>query len=100
QKHRISMNTLFSTFMLIYIHKMYDQSDIIIGSPVLNRSGVLEKKIVGMFTSTMPLRLNVDEDESVLSFIKRVNHEIKQCLFHQRYPYNLLVKDLQLTSKG
>ncbi|MEC2746287.1 AMP-binding protein, partial [Bacillus cereus] len=25
---------------------------------------------------------------------------MKQCLFHQRYPYNLLVKDLQLTSKG
>jgi len=96
----ISLNTLFTSAILIYLSITEQRDDITLGIPVLNRSGGVEKKIIGMFTSTMPLRVTVDGDDEINNFVRTIKSEMKKCLFHQRYPYNLLVQDLQLKKKG
>lgn len=100
QTHRISLNTFFIATMLIYLHKATHQNRIMIGTPVLNRTGVKEKNTFGMFTSTMPFLADIEDDASFSTFIHNINHELIQCYFHQKYPYNLLVQDLQLHKRG
>ncbi|WP_225445409.1 non-ribosomal peptide synthetase [Paenibacillus arenosi] len=100
KEQSISLNTLFIAAMLLYLHKSKQQDLIIIGTPVLNRTGVKEKNMFGMFTSTMPLVATIEEELSLSSFIHYVNHELIQCYFHQKYPYNLLVQDLELHKRG
>lgn len=99
-KHRISLNTFFVAAMLLYLHKATQQDYITLGTPVLNRSGAKEKSTFGMFTSTMPLLAEIRHDMSCSAFIHYVNRELMQCYFHQRYPYNLLVQDLELQKRG
>lgn len=97
---RVSLNTFFASAFLIYLSVVTQRDDNIIGIPVLNRSGATEKGIIGMFTSTMPLRLYIDTNNDLHDIIRLVNSEIKKCLFNQKYPYDLLVQDLEIKKKG
>lgn len=98
--HRCSINSFFLSLVLLHQHKITRQKDLIIGTPVLNRSGVKKKRIVGMFTSTIPFRTTVAGEESAADFIQRVNKELMESYFHQKYPYDLLVQELELRQNG
>ncbi|SMF77018.1 non-ribosomal peptide synthase domain TIGR01720/amino acid adenylation domain-containing protein [Paenibacillus uliginis N3/975] len=100
QRNRFSINAFFNSLMMLYIHKMTQQTDIIIGSPVLNRSGQAERKMIGMFTSTMPFRLKLDTKETLLNVIQKANKELLSCFFNQKYPFDLFVQDIELQKKG
>ena len=94
RQRKWSLNAIFVSAMLIYWHKLQQQDDLIIGLPVFNRRSAREKQIVGMFTSTMPLRMRIVPEETLAEFLKSVNEGVMKALFHQKYPYNLLVQDL------
>ncbi|MDI6530868.1 amino acid adenylation domain-containing protein [Bacillus mycoides] len=96
----VSVYAFFVALYYIYLNKVNGQDDLIIGMPVLNRAGKNEKNIVGMLTSTMPFRHTVDSEMTVLDFIKGINRELVRCYYHQKYPYDVLVKDLELKKKG
>ncbi|MDQ0858860.1 amino acid adenylation domain-containing protein [Bacillus sp. V2I10] len=98
--HNVSVYAFFVGLYYIYLQKLTKQEDLIVGMPVLNRSGKIEKNIVGMLTSTMPFRHYVDVEMTVREFIKDINRELIRCYYHQKYPYDLLVQDLELKKKG
>lgn len=98
--NKCSLNTFFTVLFLIYLYKSTQHDDLVIGTPVLNRSGEKEKNIFGMFTSTMPFRFWVDQKITALQMVKQINEELRKFYFHQKYPYDLLVQDLELKKKG
>ncbi|MGM7721816.1 amino acid adenylation domain-containing protein [Metabacillus sp. Hm71] len=98
--HNVSVYAFFVGMYYAYLQKVKKQDDLIVGMPVLNRSGKKEKEIFGMFTSTMPFRHKVDLDLTVEDFMKGIHHDLMRCYFHQRYPFDLLMQDLQLKKKG
>lgn len=98
--NKCSLNTFFVTLYLIYLYKTTLQDDIVIGTPVLNRSGKKEKSMFGMFTSTMPFRFVIDDNINVTDTIAKVNGQLMECYFNQKYPYDFLVQDLELKKKG
>ena len=93
-RYGCSLNTFFVALFLIDVHKTTQQEDIVIGNPVMNRSGK-HKKIFGMFTSTMPFRMRCDGGMSTLDFMTAVNKELMKDFQHQKYPFDLLVQDLK-----
>lgn len=97
--NKCSLNTFFVTLYLLYLNKTTQQEDIIVGTPVLNRSGKKEKSMFGMFTSTMPFRFAIN-DRNILETMINVNQELMECYYNQKYPYELLVMDLELKKKG
>ena len=99
-ENKCSINTFFVTLLLIYLYKVTQRNDIVIGTPVLNRSTKREKSIFGMFTSTMPFRFQINDRSSVLEMMKKVNGELLNYYFHQKYPYDLLVQDIELKKRG
>jgi len=96
----VSLNTFFLLVYFTYAYKRSGQNDLVAGTPVLNRSGKREKAMFGMFTSTMPFRFLVNPDASVTESLVRLQRELVDNYYHQRYPYDLLVRDLDLKKKG
>ncbi len=92
--NRVSLNAFFVANVLVYLYRISQKRDIVIGTPVLNRSGRTEKNIFGMFTSSMPFRFYIENGKGFQELIKGVNDELKSFYFNQRYPYDLLVKDI------
>jgi amino acid adenylation domain-containing protein/non-ribosomal peptide synthase protein (TIGR01720 family) len=99
-ENNCSVNTFFVSLMLIYLNISTQQKDIVIGTPVLNRSGKSEKGMFGMFTSTMPFRIELNTEWSVKELLHKTNNELKSCYFNQKYPYDILAQDLELKKKG
>ncbi|WP_162551297.1 non-ribosomal peptide synthetase, partial [Paenibacillus tepidiphilus] len=99
-ENRVSLNAWFVALMLAYLNRTTGQSDLVIGTPVSNRSGAKEKSVIGMFASTMPLRVQVNAVQSFDSFSREVQQQLMSCYFHQKYPYDNLVQELELRKKG
>ena len=89
-----SLNTFFIAAALIYINKTTHNNDIVVGTSVFNRSGKAQKNMIGMFTSTVPFRLVLDDEVNIKELMKLVNRNYKLCLVNQKYSYDLLINDL------
>ena len=100
ENKKCSLNTFFIAILLIYINKTTYKKDLVIGTPVFNRVGKKQKGIVGMFASTVPFRFTLDTELHIENLIKLINGELKLCFLNQKYPYELLIKDLELSKEG
>ncbi|MGM1050339.1 MAG: amino acid adenylation domain-containing protein [Bacillota bacterium] len=94
-----SLNTLFIAVLLIYVYKTTGKKDITIGTAVFNRTTRAQRNMAGMFTSTMPLRFALDT-ETAGAFIEKLSKALKPCFLNQKYPYDLLIKELELGKSG
>ncbi|QUL52224.1 amino acid adenylation domain-containing protein [Paenibacillus tritici] len=94
-RYGCSGNSFFTAVYLLYASIMLRQTDLLLGIPVLNRSGRREKSAFGMFTSTMPFRFLLNYEETVGQMIARVHRNIMDGLFHQKYPFDLLTGDVK-----
>lgn len=83
-----------------YISSITNSNDFVIGTPVLNRRTVAEKSTIGMFVSTMPLRVNVNSDISFNDFCRQLSANTFSAFRHQHYPYEKIVGDLRKEHKN
>ena len=87
---------LFETVLIIYLSRInLENNSITIGIPVLNRSNVKEKKIAGMFVSTMPLTVEVREEMTVTELAQQISKAHTDIFRHQKYPYADILKSLR-----
>ena len=89
---RISLNVLCIACMALYISKSLNKQDVTIGIPIYNRGGKT-KKSIGMFTSTVPLKLSIKNNIKFIEYLYYVDKQVRECIYHSMYPYNLLIKD-------
>ncbi|MDD2534698.1 MAG: condensation domain-containing protein, partial [Eubacteriales bacterium] len=94
-ENRTSVFALFFAALSIYINRIKDQEDLTIGTPVLNRTNVREKKTIGMFISTVPLRIKVDNQKTFAEFTKSLDQVWFSVLKHQKYPFDCLLRDVR-----
>jgi amino acid adenylation domain-containing protein len=97
---RETNNSPFAVFMAaisMYLNRITAKKDVVIGTPVLNRSNQREKEIAGMFVGVVPLRLFVEPEMTFNSFIESITDEWKKVLKNQKYPYDLILKDFRET---
>lgn len=97
-KHHVTLNTFFICLYYIYLNKTTQENDFIISNPVIGRSGKKERNIFGMFVSNMPFRYKIDDSLSMDEMMQKIQQLLFRCLLNQKYPYNHLVKDLNLKS--
>jgi amino acid adenylation domain-containing protein len=94
RQNRTSIFALFYAAMAIYINRIRNQDDITLGTPVLNRTNQREKNTIGMFISTVPLRIMVDHQQSFAQFSRLLDQTWFAVLKHQKYPYDCLFRDV------
>lgn len=94
--NNLSVFTLFMAALSIYINRVTGNEDIILGTTILNRTGLKEKETSGMFVSVAaPVRISVDDTMDFKTFSKCMLRENTDVLRHQKYPYNYLIRDLK-----
>ncbi|HEU4962331.1 MAG TPA: amino acid adenylation domain-containing protein [Bacilli bacterium] len=89
--------TLFMTLITAYqvlLFKYTGDTDFVIGTPVAGRSHPGLDRILGMFINTLPLRLQVDPEQTFASLLEDVRTTVLQAFEHQDYPLDLVVEAL------
>lgn len=91
QENKISPFIFFLTIFSVYFYKTQSKTDFTIGTPLLNRKNRLEKNTVGMYVSTIPLKIHVDPNKSFLSLAKSISSTIFKVMRHERFPYEKIL---------
>ena len=73
--------------LAIYLRRISGLEQLGIGVPIFNRINFKEKKITGMFVSTLPFLNHLDENWCLEEFTEHLNDEWFDLLRHQKYPF-------------
>lgn len=89
---KITPYSFFIAVYATYLKKTLGKSNFTIGTPLLNRKDYKERQTVGMFVSTIPLKIKINEEDTVEELVARISIDIKNALKHQRYPYSKMLE--------
>ena len=91
-QHNLSMNDFATALVAVIMHKHYIRNDIIVSMPIINRTGKAQKRSFGMFTNTIPVRIRISAEQTMLDVLKGCRASVKHGLHHRRYPYNEILQ--------
>ena len=97
KEHRISVFILLLATVSMYINRVLGKNDLVVSAPVSNRTFAGSSQRFGMYVSTVPIRVSVDEEKPFLEFAEDIANEWFSVLKHQRYPYDVLIQKLHET---
>lgn len=95
KEFHVSVFNFFMAVYSVYIGRVSNLTDFVIGTPILNRSNFNQKNTTGMFINTAPLRINIDNDISFSSFVSNIAKDSLSMLRHQKYHYQTILEDLR-----
>ena len=95
KENHLSFFNFFISIFAIYINRVSNVDDFVIGSPILNRTTINDKQSTGMFVNTIPIRFNFIENTSFDKFVKTISKDIIGILRHQKYSYNSILEDIR-----
>ncbi|RUT44539.1 amino acid adenylation domain-containing protein [Paenibacillus anaericanus] len=90
----VYMMTLTAYAILLY--RYTGQTDIIIGSPVANRSREEIERNVGFFVNTLPIRVHLSETSTFREMVKQIKHIALEAQEHQDFPLDKLIELLPM----
>lgn len=91
--------TLFMTLLTAYKVLLYcytQQSDILVGTPIANRTQTETEKLIGFFTNTLVLRTDLAGNPTISELLNRVRQVAIGAYLHQDLPFEKLVEELQI----
>lgn len=86
--------------MSAYVHKMTRSQNVVLGVPLMGRLGSVAIQTPAMRVNILPVRVDFDGDENLVSLVKKVNKEFASVRRHQGYRYEELHRDLHLVKDG
>ncbi|MEG3973727.1 amino acid adenylation domain-containing protein [Microcoleus sp. herbarium8] len=86
---------LMLTAFFVLLYRYTNQEDILVGSPMLGRSGRDFKGVVGYFVNPAVLRASISGNLTFQDLLAQVSTQVKAAQKHQDYPFPLLVEQLQ-----
>ena len=90
--------TLFMTVLAafaILMQRYTGASDIVIGSPIANRSRPEIEPLIGFFVNSLVLRIGLDSSASYREVLQHVKDVTLGAYAHQDIPFEMLVEQLQ-----
>lgn len=90
--------TLFMTLLSgwsILLSRHARTNDLVIGSPVTNRSRSELESLIGFFVNTIPLRLPVDGRMSTIELLEQNRQKVLDAFTHQDVPFEYIVEEIK-----
>jgi amino acid adenylation domain-containing protein len=85
---------LLAAFDILF-HRYTGQTDIVVGTPIANRTRSETNDLIGFFVNTLVLRTNMSGDLNFLELLRRVREIALGAYAHQHLPFERLVEELQ-----
>ncbi|MFE2943146.1 amino acid adenylation domain-containing protein [Streptomyces sp. NPDC059255] len=79
-----------------YLSRATGTAETVLSLPVMGRLGSASLRVPAMVRNILPLRIAVNEEDSLRDLAARVSGELRAGLPHQRYRYEQLRRDLKL----
>ena len=95
QENKTSVFKIVLAAFYTYFSKITAKEDIVFQTGVHNRFNPELKNITGMFVNTIPFRINTDKDIEFSNLVRQIEDQFVPVIEHQRYPYDILIKDLR-----
>ena len=95
KENGISIFNFFMAIYSIYIGKTSNVTDFALGTPILNRTNYAQKQTFGLFIGTLPLRFNLDYENTFAEYSKKVAVNSLSLLRHSKYPYEYILENLR-----
>jgi non-ribosomal peptide synthetase component F len=86
--------TLLAAFQTL-LHRYSGQDEVVVGSPVANRTRAESEDLIGCFINTLALRGDLSGNPTFGELLRRVRETTLEAYAHQDLPFELLVSDLQ-----
>lgn len=99
-ENKISVFTLYSTVLQIYMSKVCYNENVSIGVPILNRLNYKDKNTAGMYISTVPFNIKVNYNSSYKEFLSYVLKAQLELFRHQRFPHDSINKIAKKTGNS
>ena len=90
--------TLFMTLLSgwsILLSRHARTNDLVIGSPVTNRSRSELESLIGFFVNTVPLRMRVDGTQSTIELLELNRQKVLDAFKHQDVPFEYIVEEIK-----
>ena len=86
--------TLLAAFKLL-LHRYSGQEDILVGSPIANRTQAESEALVGFFVNTLVLRSTISRERSFETVLCDIRETALDAYAHQDIPFETVVSELQ-----
>jgi amino acid adenylation domain-containing protein/non-ribosomal peptide synthase protein (TIGR01720 family) len=92
KKNSCTINMLLLSVYSLFLNKLSNQNNIIIGMPISGRPHKDFETVIGMFANSIALPLQVENETSFPEFITQVKNKTLKAYQHQSYPFERLVE--------
>ncbi|MFF2482379.1 amino acid adenylation domain-containing protein [Paenibacillus sp. NPDC058071] len=96
KEENVTLYMMALTAYSILLYRYTGQKDMIIGSPVANRSREEIEGNVGFFVNTLPIRIQLDETATFKEALKQIKQLSLEAQEHQDYPLDKLIELLPI----
>ncbi|HEX2927283.1 MAG TPA: amino acid adenylation domain-containing protein, partial [Ruminiclostridium sp.] len=96
RKENITLFTFLLTAFNVLLYKYTYQEDIIVGTPVANRTRSEFEGLIGCFVNTIPLRTDISGNPTFREVLERVSKSNAEAFDNQDMPFDVLVEELHL----
>jgi amino acid adenylation domain-containing protein len=86
--------TLLTAFQTL-LHRYTGQTDLVVGTPIANRTRRATEGLIGFFANTLVMRADLSDDPTFRAALGRVRTTATQAYTHQDLPFERLVEELQ-----
>lgn len=99
-ENKLSEYSFLLAIIAIYFSKIFNNEEIVIGTPFLNRRKAdKELEMMGMFIATLPINILTKNTMTFIDICKNINATNLQCFRHSKFPYYEIQKAYQNFSK-
>ena len=94
-ENKVSLYNFFMAVFSLYLGRVSNLDEFVIGTPILNRTNYKEKETTGMFINILPLKIKLSHEKTFLDNLKDIAINSMSLLRHQKYSYQYLIEDLR-----
>ncbi|MGP4972009.1 condensation domain-containing protein, partial [Psychrobacter aquimaris] len=95
QLHHTTLYTVVISAYFILLSKLSGQKDIVVGTPADNRQQPQVQSVMGLFVNLLPLRLIVNDTETIVELVTRMSNIIIDSKLHEAFPFEKMVSTVE-----